>query len=37
MFDVLTDRLQGVLKTIRGDGKLSAENIEDAIREVRTS
>src|ERR1700722_2037104 len=37
MFDALTDRLQGALKNIRGDGKLTPENIEDAIREVRKS
>src|SRR5262249_26495187 len=37
MFDTLTDRLQGVMKSIRGDSKLTAENIEEAIREVRKS
>jgi signal recognition particle subunit SRP54 len=37
MFDSLTDRLQGALKTIRGDSKLTPENIEEAIREVRKS
>src|SRR5580658_7687362 len=37
MFDTLTDRLQGALKTIRGDATLTPENIEDAIREVRKS
>jgi len=37
MFDALTDRLQGAFKAIRGDGKLTPENIEDAIREVRKS
>ena len=37
MFDTLTDHLQGALKTIRGDAKLSADNIEEAIREVRKS
>src|SRR5271169_1378693 len=37
MFDSLTDRLQSALKTIRGDAKLTPENIEDAIREVRKS
>jgi signal recognition particle subunit SRP54 len=37
MFDALTDRLQGALKNLRGDGKLTPENIEDAIREVRKS
>jgi signal recognition particle subunit SRP54 len=37
MFDALTDRLQGVMKNIRGDSKLTPENIEEAIREVRKS
>ncbi len=37
MFDTLTDRLQNVMKGIRGDSKLTAENIEEAIREVRKS
>lgn len=37
MFETLTDRLQGVMKTLRGDVKLSPENIEEAIREVRKS
>ncbi len=37
MFDALTDRLQGALRSIRGDNKLTPENIEEAIREVRKS
>jgi signal recognition particle subunit SRP54 len=37
MFETLTDRLQGVMKAIRGDAKLTPENIEEAIREVRKS
>lgn len=37
MFDALTDRLQGIIKGIRGDAKLRPENIEEAIREVRKS
>ncbi|RTL39844.1 MAG: signal recognition particle protein [Candidatus Melainabacteria bacterium] len=35
MFDNLTDHLQGALKTIRGDAKLTADNIEEAIGDVR--
>ncbi len=35
MFDNLTDRLEGVFKTLRGTGKLSEENIKDSMREVR--
>lgn len=37
MFDALADRLQGAFKSIRGEDKLTAEHIEDAIREVRKS
>lgn len=37
MFDSLTDRLQGAIRTITGEGTLTPENIEDAIREVRKS
>ena len=37
MFDNLTDRLQGAFRTLAGNDKLSHENIEDAIREVRKS
>ncbi|MBX9878239.1 MAG: signal recognition particle protein [Candidatus Obscuribacterales bacterium] len=37
MFDTLTDRLQGFIKTVRGEAKLTPENIEEAIREVRKS
>lgn len=35
MFDTLSDRLQGVFKTLRGYGKLSEKNIQDGLREVR--
>jgi signal recognition particle subunit SRP54 len=35
MFDSLTDHLQGAFKALKGDDKLTPENIEDAIREVR--
>ena len=35
MFENLSDRLQGVLKNLRGEGKLSAEHIEDALKEIR--
>ena len=37
MFENLTDRLDGVFKKLRGHGKLSEENIEEAMREVRTA
>lgn len=35
MFDALTDRFKGALKNIRGEARLTPENIEEAIREVR--
>ena len=35
MFDSLSDRLGRTLKNLRGQGRLSEENIQDAMREVR--
>lgn len=35
MFDNLSDRLEGVFKKLRGHGKLTEENIQGAMREVR--
>ena len=35
MFDNLTDRLSGTLKNLKGQGKLTENNIKDALREVR--
>ncbi|HTS65422.1 MAG TPA: signal recognition particle protein [Candidatus Acidoferrales bacterium] len=35
MFDNLSDKLQRVFKNLRGEGKLSAENMEAAMREIR--
>ncbi len=35
MFENLTDRLEGVFKKLRGHGKLTEENIQDGMREVR--
>ena len=37
MFENLTDRLEGVFKKLRGHGRLTEENIEEAMREVRTA
>src|SRR5579864_5890900 len=37
MFDILSDKLQRVFKTLRGEGKLSAENMEAALREIRVA
>ena len=35
MFESLSGKLQGVLKSLRGQGKLTEKNISDALREVR--
>jgi signal recognition particle subunit SRP54 len=35
MFENLTDRLEGVFKNLRGHGKLTEENIHEAMQEVR--
>jgi signal recognition particle subunit SRP54 len=35
MFDNLTDKLQRAFKNLRGQGKLSEENIVEALREIR--
>ncbi|XOF34953.1 MAG: signal recognition particle protein [Candidatus Electrothrix sp. YB6] len=37
MFENLTDRLEGVFKKLRGHGRLTEENISEAMREVRTA
>src|SRR5215468_7643064 len=35
MFDNLSDKLQRVFKNLRGEGRLSPENMEAALREIR--
>jgi signal recognition particle subunit SRP54 len=35
MFDTLTNRLQDVFKALRGETKLTPENVEAALREIR--
>jgi signal recognition particle subunit SRP54 len=35
MFDQLTDKLEGVFKKLRGQGRLTEANIDEALREVR--
>jgi signal recognition particle subunit SRP54 len=37
MFDNLTHRLSGVIKTLRGQARLTESNIQDALREVRVA
>ena len=35
MFDTLTGRLSRIVKTIRGEARLTESNVQDALREVR--
>lgn len=35
MFENLTDRLQGTLKNLRGQGRLTDDNMKESLREVR--
>ena len=35
MFDNLTTRLSGVLKTLRGEARITEDNVKEALREVR--
>ncbi|MCC7547182.1 MAG: signal recognition particle protein [Burkholderiales bacterium] len=35
MFDSITGRLSGVIKTLRGQARLTESNVQDALREVR--
>ena len=35
MFEALTDRLDDVFRRLRGQGRLSADNVRDSLREVR--
>jgi signal recognition particle subunit SRP54 len=37
MLDTLTDRLSSVVKNLRGQGRLSEANVQDALREVRVA
>ncbi len=35
MFESLSDKLQRVFKNLRGEGKLTPENMETALKEIR--
>ena len=35
MFDTLSDRLDGIFKKLRGHGRITEANIDEALREVR--
>ena len=37
MFENLSDKLQRVFKNLRGEGKLTAENMEAALKEIRVA
>jgi signal recognition particle subunit SRP54 len=35
MFDALSDRFEGIFKRLRGKGRLSEEDVDEALREIR--
>ena len=35
MFETLTDKLNGVFKNLRGQGRVTEENVRDALRQIR--
>ncbi|MCA1561296.1 MAG: signal recognition particle receptor subunit alpha, partial [Acidobacteria bacterium] len=35
MFESLSDRLQGVFRSLRGEGRLTEQTVEAALREIR--
>src|SRR6266542_5435102 len=37
MFENLSDKLQRIFKNLRGEGRLSAENMDSALREIRVA
>jgi signal recognition particle subunit SRP54 len=37
MFDALTEKFSGVFRSLSGRGRISEENIRDAMREVRVA
>jgi signal recognition particle subunit SRP54 len=37
MFDTLSDKLQRVFKNLRGEGRLTAENMDAALKEIRVA
>ncbi len=37
MFDALSNKLGGILQSLRGRGRISEENVRDAMRQVRTA
>ena len=37
MFDALSDRLSGVFRSLRGRGRITEENVAEAMREIRTA
>ncbi len=37
MFDTLSDKLNGVFRSLRGRGRITEENVSEAMREIRTA
>ena len=37
MFDALSDRFEGIFKRLRGKGRLTADDVDEVLREIRTA
>src|SRR5690606_25724172 len=37
MFEALSDRFEGIFKRLRGKGKLSADDVDEVLREIRVA
>ncbi|MEP7048402.1 MAG: signal recognition particle receptor subunit alpha, partial [Ilumatobacteraceae bacterium] len=37
MFDSLSSRLEGVIKKIRGKGRLTDDDVDEVLKEIRTA
>ena len=37
MFDTLSDRLEAIVKRLRGKGRLTEDDVDEVLREIRTA
>ena len=37
MFDSLSSRLEGIVKRLRGKGRLTADDVDEVLKEIRTA
>ncbi|MCU1364958.1 MAG: ffh, partial [Ilumatobacteraceae bacterium] len=37
MFDTLSDRFDGIFKRLRGKGRLTDDDVDEVLREIRTA